>query len=231
MTIGETSSVILKRSDVTEPISYMVAVEDYYEKLMEVHIETGHGGRDKMMYYIINKYRISKKACEVFVVTCCQTCNRKKPVPKRGVVIKPITTNGFNVRAQVDLIDFQSNPDGEYKWLLNLQEHATKFCHLRPLKTKQAESVAKVLFIIFYTWGCPMLLQSDNGREFVAAIILALLSLWPHCKIIHGRPRHPKSQGSVERSNQDVENMLRAWMVDNKSTNWSRGCYVVQVLL
>lgn len=35
--------------------------------------------------------------------------------------------------------------------------------------------------------------------------------------IVHGRPRHPQSQGSIERSNQDVEHMLRAWMADNNS--------------
>ncbi|XP_011858666.1 PREDICTED: KRAB-A domain-containing protein 2-like [Vollenhovia emeryi] len=62
----------------------------------------------------------------------------------------------------------------------------------------------------------------------MAAVIHELVSIWPHCRIVHGRPRHPQSQGSVERSNADVENMLRAWMIDNDSTNWSRGCYEVQ---
>ena len=32
------------------------------------------------------------------------------------------------VRAQVDLIDFQSSPDGQYKFLLNYQDHGTKWC-------------------------------------------------------------------------------------------------------
>ena len=53
--------------------------------------------------------------------------------------------------------------------------------------------------------------------------------MWADCKIVHGRPRHPESQGSVERSNADVENMLRAWMVNTQSTEWSVGCYFVQV--
>lgn len=52
--------------------------------------------------------------------------------------------------------------------------------------------------------------------------------MWPECKIVHGNPRRPQTQGSVERSNQDVENMLRAWMNENKSTNWSVGCFFVQ---
>jgi hypothetical protein len=59
-------------------------------------------------------------------------------------------------------------------------------------------------------------------------VINQLVSRWPSCKIVNGRPRHQQSQGSVERSNQDVENMLRAWLKYNNSTNWSLGCYFVQ---
>jgi hypothetical protein len=59
-------------------------------------------------------------------------------------------------------------------------------------------------------------------------VINQLVSRWPSCKIVNGRPRHQQSQGSVERSNQDVENMLRAWLKDNNSTNWSLGNYFVQ---
>lgn len=52
--------------------------------------------------------------------------------------------------------------------------------------------------------------------------------MWPDCLIVHGRPRHPQSQGSVERSNQDVEHMIRAWMTDNNSKQWSVGLEFVQ---
>lgn len=125
-------------------------------------------------------------------------------------------------------MDFQSCADGEYKWLLNYQDNATKYVSLRPLKTKRAQEVAIELLKIFMTFGAPYILQSDNGREFTANIIEELTSMWPECKIIHGSPRRPQTQGSVERSNQDVENMLRSWMNDNRSVNWSVGCYHVQ---
>jgi len=54
------------------------------------------------------------------------------------------------------------------------------------------------------TFGAPKILQSDNGREFVNSVINELKDLWPECVIVHGHPRHPPSQGSIERSNQDV---------------------------
>jgi len=36
--------------------------------------------------------------------------------------------------------------------------------------------------------------------------------MWSDIKIVHGKPRHSESQGSVERANQDIENMLAVWM-------------------
>lgn len=227
--IGDEAHVILKRKNESDPFVYLLPYEDFYPKLVEAHTQTGHGGRDKMLYYIKKKWKIPRSACELFV-KCCEFCNRKRSVPQKGVVVRPILSNGFNSRGQVDLIDFQSCPDGEYNWLLNYQDHATKFLHLRPLKSKHAVNVAEELLKIFFTFGAPAILQSDNGREFVAAVITELVSLWPQCKIVHGRPRHPQSQGSVERSNGDVENMLRAWISQNQTNNWSRGCYEVQVI-
>jgi hypothetical protein len=50
---------------------------------------------------------------------------------------------------------------------------------------------------IFLLFGAPNILQSDNGAEFTASIISQLKDLWPECKFVDGKPRHPQSQGSV----------------------------------
>ena len=68
-----------------------------------------------------------------------------------------------------------------------------------------------------------MILQSDNGREFVNKIIKDLKEMWDTLKIIHGKPRHSQSQGSVERANQDIQNMLITWMKTNNCKSWSEG--------
>lgn len=142
--------------------------------------------------------------------------DKKKTVAK--IVVKPIISRCFMTRGQVDLIDLQSIADGDFKWLLNFQDHVTKYLCLRPLRSKQAVEVAQELIKIFLQFGAPTVLQSDNGREFACKVIEELKVVWPQLHIVHGRPRYPQSQGSVERSNQDVENMLRAWMRDNKTT-------------
>lgn len=119
----------------------------------------------------------------------------------------------------------QSAPDGEFKWIMHYQDHLTKFSYLRALPNKKASRVALELLKIFLMQGAPMILQSDNGSEFIASIIQDLKDLWPACHIVHGRARHPQSQGSVERGNQDIESMINLWLLNNKTTKWSLGVH------
>ena len=75
----------------------------------------------------------------------------------------------------------------------------------------------------FHKFGAPNILHSDNGGEFCNQIIKSLCEMWNDIKIVHGKPRHSESQGSVERANQDVEKILATWMEANNTTKWSEG--------
>lgn len=109
------------------------------------------------------------------------------------------------------------------------QDHFTKFIQLRPLKSKCAVEVAAALIDIFSIFGVPQILQSDNGREFRNQIVTALKTMWPDLNLVHGRARHPQSQGSVERANADIKKMLATWMREHKSTKWTTGLKFVQL--
>lgn len=227
MTIGETNKLIVPTED-RNNIKFYVHNGELFDILKNAHIETGHGGIHKMYEVIHRKYQnVQRKVIQSFLQHC-EVCQRKKSFPKKGVVVKPLLFKEVGARAQVDLIDMQSCKDQDYNFILNYQEHLTKFVLLKPLKTKTAAEVAYVLIDLFCVFGTPAVLQSDNGREFVNSIINELSLLWPGLKIAHGKPRHSQSQGSVERSNRDVEDMLRAWMIDNNTTKWSEGLRFVK---
>ena len=125
----------------------------------------------------------------------------------------------------------ESAPDGGYVQILNYQDHFMKFLVLRPLKSKRASEVAYNLTEsdIFTLIGAPCILQSDIGQEFVALVLSKLKRMWPHLRIVYGHARHPQSQGSVERSNQDVKQMLIAWTIDSNTTKWAEGLRFVQL--
>ena len=69
--IGNEVRVILKRRDVSDSLVFMVAAEDLYEHLLEAHIQTGHGERDKLLYYAKNKWKVPKSSCQL-----CQIGNK-----------------------------------------------------------------------------------------------------------------------------------------------------------
>ncbi len=66
--------------------------------------------------------------------------------------------------------------------------------------------------------------------EFRNQIVASLKTLWPGIEIIHGRSRKPSTQGSVERSNGDFQNILGSWMRTNKTANWAIGLPYVQYI-
>ena len=98
---------------------------------------------------------------------------------------------------------------------------------MRPLRQKSGLEVARALLEIFGEFGAPFILQSDNGREFRNQIVTGLKTIWPKIKIIHGKPRRPQRQGSVERCNGDVQNILGSWMRENVSTKWALALPIV----
>ena len=228
--IGGKDHLIAKGDDVKDEIKYIVANEDLFEILKLCHESTDHGGQKKMTEESSRKYyNITSNAIKLYK-SLCEGCARTRTKKgSKNVIVKPIKSTDFGNRGQIDLIDIRSLPDGSFLWILQYQDHTTKFCILRPLRSKEAKGVAVELINIFSILGCPEILQSDNGKEFVAKVIKELKLLWPGLKIVNGRARHPQSQGSVERANGDCTTMLKMWMIDNKSLKWSIGLPFVQL--
>ena len=91
--------------------------EGLFNAIKEVHEEgMKHGCRDILNKNLQKKYaNITVKQMQAFV-DCCEVCQVKKGRMKKGVVVKPIVTSDVNRRAQVDCIDMQSNPDGDFRY-------------------------------------------------------------------------------------------------------------------
>ena len=160
-----------------------------------------HGGRDRMQaYFLEHMYHIPREVT-VLLLRLCPTCQAGKGRKSTLKMIhKPILPAGVGVRGQADLVDLQLCPDNGYKFILNYQDCFSKFVVLRPLKSKTADEVAQCLVHIFCEHGPPHILHTDNGTEFSNRTLIAILHrLWSSTRIVHGRPRHPEDQGSVER--------------------------------
>jgi len=230
LTIGGEEKLIAPVKEDNGEIKYYACYEDLFNILEETHVAVGHGGRTRMLKECSRKYKNITVEAIMTYLKLCEPCQKKQKTLKKSIVIKPILHSEMNSRCQIDLIDLQINPDGNYKFILVYQDHFTKFVILRALKTKRAAEVAYHLLDIFTTFGAPNILHSDNGREFCNQVIENLCSMWPDVKIVHGKPRHSQSQESVERANQDIENMLGTWMETNQLSKWSEGLKFIQAM-
>nr|XP_034194771.1 KRAB-A domain-containing protein 2-like [Osmia lignaria] len=198
-------------------IQYYVTNDELFNILSESHIRTGHGGKTCMLKELQVKYKNITYEVVMLYLNLCKQC-QTNCAPKKGIVVKPMVSSELNSRCQVNLIDLQPHRDDDYKFTLVYQDHLTKFVQLRPLKTKTAKECH--LLHIFLTFGAPAILHSDNGREFINRFVSELCAMWKDIKKVHGKPHHSRIQGSVERANQDIQNMLTAWMNDNDSKKW-----------
>ncbi|XP_043491623.1 KRAB-A domain-containing protein 2-like [Polistes fuscatus] len=231
--IGKKSKLIYPLKEGVNTIQYYITDSELFHILHEAHLATGHGGRDKMSKELSTKYKnITRHDLELYI-HLCEPCQKKKKGIKKGIVLKPMIMSEFNSRCQVDLIDFQSQPDREYKFIMVYQDHLTQFVILKSLTSEKAEEVANNLVEIFSLLGAPSILQSDNGREFANNVVTSLKKLWPALNIVHGKLRHSQNQDSqriAKKMRQDIENMLSIWMQDNNSSHWSEGLRFVQFM-
>ncbi|KAK7091747.1 hypothetical protein V1264_009390 [Littorina saxatilis] len=199
----------------------VVAREEIFQTISTCHTNVGHSGRDKTWAEVKSNYAgIKWDVIDIFLKTCTSCCQRQavKSLPSGKAMINL----SFLLRVQIDLIDFRSRPDNEYKWILHARDCFSKYSWAYALKSKRAAEVASHLFDQFCSFGPPRILQSDNGREFTAGVIQEVCNMWPGTVMIHGRPRHPQTQGCVERGNGDFQLKLGKWM-DEHGTDWSRG--------
>jgi len=147
MQCGDVEKLIKKRADSTTAPLYYAHIDDIYDIIKRAHVSTGHGGRDKMIKALSIKYaNITSDVIELFKSFCLECLKKRKRTAVKGVVVRPILTKDFGSRGQVDLIDMQSMPCCQYKWIMMFQDHLTKYCVLRPLTSKRAAEVAYVDF-------------------------------------------------------------------------------------
>jgi transposase InsO family protein len=117
-------------------------------------------------------------------------------------------------RYVVDLIHLPEATSGE-KYGLVLIDSFTRMVVLRALKSPDAESVAKELYSIYMLLGVPKYLQSDNGPEFLNAVIYAFNRLMG---VIHKHsvPYHPQTNGKVERVNRLIRDTINKMLLEQK---------------
>jgi hypothetical protein len=109
--------------------------ERLFIDLWKIH-QADHCKGVTFFYCVRDKHgNVTREVCKLFTDVCPHcivvNCHRK---PTAG--IQPLITLGMCVRGQADIIDFQSMPDGTFKFLLNYLDHGVKKLTCIPITSK-----------------------------------------------------------------------------------------------
>ena len=147
-----------------------------FDAIWDAHHAHGHMKLAVTWNSIRTKYANVTQAQVKQFITMCPVCNEEQPrLETLKGAKKPITSEEFRSRFQVDLIDKRSkamrNLYGvKMRWILCLKDHLTGLCYLAAIPQKRPVFVAKELAHVFGLIGFPRILHTDNGNEFTAHV-------------------------------------------------------------
>ena len=149
----------------------------------------------------------------------CETCSRRK-LTQRAVeppLITLPTVNNLMDRVSVDFCGpFPITPDGK-KYILVFMDYLTRWPEAFATKNMKAVTVAKFFVTeILCRHGAPIQLLSDQGRDFLAAVIQEIYIFTKTSKI-QTAAYHPQTNGLCERFNGTLCQMLSLYTKENQS--------------
>jgi hypothetical protein len=206
----------------------VILESDAFDTIINEHLQLLHAGRTKTWNIIQQKFYGLKREEVEFIIKRCKNCTLNRPSTTKAPLV-PIISGRAWERVQIDLIDMRHEPSGQYKWILHIKDHFSKYTQLYPLKNKHAGPIADC-FAQFIAAFLPLkIMQADNGKEFKGALLILLRKYG--IQVINGAPRSPQTQGLVEQANGVVEAKLRAWKMDHGSMEWKDGLLEVMLAM
>ena len=132
----------------------------------------GHCGIDRTIARITPRYywKRMRKKIETYVKKCID-CQKLKPA---GLLKTVSSSQRFEILS-VDLFGPLPVTEHGYKWILIADDLASRWVELFALKEATAENCATTLLNeVFLRYGTPRRILTDNGPQFVSAIMQCL---------------------------------------------------------
>ena len=176
--------------------------------------ESGHLGQTKTFARLKDKfywYGMTKDT--ILYVQQCAVCNRTK---KLSVTPKSPLQKfhaGFPMeRVHLDILGPFNRSKRNNAYILVMVDQFTKWVELAALPAQSAELTARAVLNHFVvTFGCPLEIHTDNGRNFECELFHSFCKLLEITKT-RSTPYHPAGNGQCEVFNKIILQMIRAYL-------------------
>ena len=202
----------------------LVVPHSLQEELMqESHdkITAGHLGAHKMLIRLREHFfwRGMGKACQLYVETCHTCTKQKKLQTKQKAALCNYHAGNPMDMVHIDILGPFPVSDNGNRYILMLVDQFTKWLEAYPLPDQTAVTVARAVVDNFISrFGCPLVIHTDQGRNFESDLFKAVCTLLEISKT-RTTPTHPCSNGQVERYNRTLLGLIRCHVAEGKH-NW-----------
>ena len=171
----------------------------------------GHQGVDKVYSRIQERFKRPglKKACEKWI-SACLPCQQAKDPRKLRFPLQSIESSGFNEVVQIDHQKICMTATGCNQVLVMI-DHFKKYAEAAPWMTALVQELCDHLISVWIArHGCPITIQSDNGKAFVGDLTKELMK---RSQVVQppSNTYHSQTNNLVERQNCTLVSMLRVY--------------------
>jgi hypothetical protein len=189
----------------------------------------GHMGQDRTWKRARDSfYWKNMKQDVVNYVAACEKCGRNKHsthpnvAPFQETDLPDVPLDHLQIDFAGPFSAAQSHP---YRYVLQIQDVLSRFVRMVPCISNTAEVAIECLMTQWVCiFGVPATMNSDRGTHFTSTVFEGI------CKAIGikhklGAPKHPESQGLVERQNQLIAQVR--CVCENNKENWPESVHRV----
>ena len=211
----------------TYPIFQKVVPFDKRLEILEAHHDDlyggGHLGIRKTAHKILAAYFWPRLLTDVkHYCLSCPTCQARKDPPKKTCApLVPLSIQGPMDRVAMDIMGPLPLTEDGNRYILVAMCYLTKWAEAIPLPNQTAETIAQVFVEkVICRFGCPKVLLSDRGANFLSSLMMEVCRLM-NVRKINTTSYRPQTDGLVERFNRTLEQMISAYVSQNQR-NWDK---------
>ena len=222
LSVDDNGTLWRKRSSQSAQLQLLVPKAGREQLFLSYHASLfgGHLGRTRTLARLADRFYWTGMADDVkdWLSQCVACIKRKSPVGRHHPLGNIPTGHRWD-RIAMDILDVcDPTPEG-FRYILVIADYFSKWTEAFPMKNKCADTVVDILVEkIILRFGMPLVIHSDQGREFENGLMKSLCALLG-CTKTRTAPYHPESDGMIERFNRTCL-MILSMFVNDRRDNW-----------
>ena len=221
---SEYLNLLTEKEDIALLVQPRVLTTQIHTKLSKVHNSSvGHLGVERTMAKLKRHNDVweSMRSDIILFIKQCPCCQKMSKL-KVPIHTTPFTTASYGLmkKLSMDCIGPLKETEDGYTHILVIIDNFSRYACLYPLRGVNAMEVASNLLTHIGMFGCPQIIQMDNGSEFInetVSEVIKLIGTTSAAILAYSK----EENAIVERCNKEVMRHLQAMVFEiNKRNAW-----------